>query len=110
MAKMKLKTLKIWTEREADIDETTLDLQNFTVDICRGLRREISRTKKTKNDEATASGNKEKLVSFNGKAEMWEKSKRLLLAYLNQIKGTNGVPLYYVIRDPEMESTYIEIT
>ena len=45
MAKIKLITLKRWTEREADIDETTLDI-NFTSDIYRELQREIARTKK----------------------------------------------------------------
>ena len=25
---------------------------------------------------------------------------------INQIKGIDGIPLYYVIRDPEMETTY----
>ena len=29
-----------------------------------------------------------------------------MTAYLNQIKGVNGIPLYYVIRDPELELTY----
>jgi hypothetical protein len=29
-----------------------------------------------------------------------------LTAYLNQIKNDNGVPLYYVIRDPNLENQY----
>ena len=33
MSKMRLKTLKRWTEREADIDETVLNIQDFTPDV-----------------------------------------------------------------------------
>ena len=106
MSKMRLKTLKRWTERQADVDEGALNIQDFTPEICRELQRELARTKKTKDDETSSQGTKEKLTSFNGKAESWGKSKRLLTAYLNQIKGVNGIPLYYVIRDPELELTY----
>ena len=28
------------------------------------------------------------------------------MAHLNQFLGMNGIPLYYVIRDPELEMTY----
>ena len=80
---MRLKTLKRWTERQTDIDETMLDIQNFTPDIYRESQRELARTKKTKEEETTAPSTKEKLTSFNGKAESWEKSKRLLMAHLN---------------------------
>jgi quinol monooxygenase YgiN len=49
---------------------------------------------------------REKLNTFNGKREQRMKVKRNLTAYLNQIRNDNGVPLYYVIRDPELEDQY----
>ena len=49
MAKMKLKTLKRWVEKEADIDKSTLDIQKFTPEVCKELQRELARTKKAKN-------------------------------------------------------------
>mgnify|MGYP003321269932 CR=1 FL=1 len=107
IVKMRLKTLKRWAEREADVDKTALYVQNFTADECCNLQREIARTKESGSDGGTISGSmKEKLTPFNGKAETWDRSKRLLIAYLNQIKGCNGDPLYYVIRDLDMETTY----
>ena len=30
----------------------------------------------------------------------------ILMVYLNQIKEVSGIPLYYVLRDPEMEDAY----
>ena len=65
MSKMRLKTLKRWTERQADIDEAMLDIQDFTPDVCRKLQRELARTKKTKEEETSVPGSKEKLASFN---------------------------------------------
>ena len=99
--------LKQWAKREADIDKTALNVQNFTADECRDLQREVARTKKCKSHGGTISGSmKEKLTPFNGKAETWDRSKRLLIAYLKQIKGCNMVPLYYIISDPDMKTTY----
>lgn len=37
---------------------------------------------------------------------MWDKSKRLLISYLNQTKNSAGVPLYYIIRDPDLKDKY----
>ena len=70
MSKMRLKTLKRWTEKESDLDEGALDVQNFTPDICRSLQKELARTKKSKGEEATASsGSKDKVPQFSGKTE-----------------------------------------
>jgi hypothetical protein len=49
---------------------------------------------------------KEKLSVWNGRHGTWQKIKRELMAYLNQIKNELGVPLYYVIRDPNLEDQY----
>ena len=37
---------------------------------------------------------------------MWDNSKRLLISYLNQTKNSAGVPLYYIIRDPDLKDKY----
>ena len=59
--------LKRWTDRQADIDEVGLDIQDFTPEVCRDLQRELARTKKSKEEETTSQGTKEKLEKFNGK-------------------------------------------
>jgi hypothetical protein len=61
---------------------------------------------KTGIQQTEKSTTKEKLNSFKGKRENWLKSKRELTAYLNQIKNEQGIPVYYVIRDPEQEEKY----
>jgi hypothetical protein len=107
MAKTRLKTLKLWAEESYDIDHT-ITIANFTEEKCREKQMKIAKaTSKTKTSgsESTSSG-KEKLRNFNGKRENWQNAKRDLNAYLNQIINENGVPLYYVIRDPDEEEEY----
>jgi hypothetical protein len=52
--------------------------------------------------------NKEKLPAFNGKRDNWLKAKRKLTAYLDQIKDEQGIPIYFVICNPEQEDKYCE--
>jgi Reverse transcriptase (RNA-dependent DNA polymerase) len=105
IAKTRLKTLKRWVEEEYDI-EGAIDISKFTDHVCRDLQRSIARSTKPTQQADKGATAKEKLPSFNGKRENWLKSKRELTAYLNQIKNEQGVPLYYVIRDPDQEEKY----
>jgi hypothetical protein len=108
LAKTRLKTVKRWVEDEFDI-EGNIDIRKFTEDICKERQRIIARSVKTtaqQVDKSTVS--KEKLSTFNGKRENWLKAKRELTAYLNQIKNEMGVPIYYVVRDPDQEEKYRE--
>ena len=55
---------------------------------------ELARTgRSSKNADKTSNTDKVKLPSFNGKAEQWNKSKRKLTAYLNQMRNTRNVPI-----------------
>jgi hypothetical protein len=80
-----------------------IDLNHFTAKVCRERQKAIAKSHKGTakySDKATSC---EKLNTFNGKREHWMKAKRELTAHLNQIKNDNGVPLYYVIRDPDLQ-------
>jgi hypothetical protein len=108
LSKTKLKTLKRWAEEEYDI-EGSVDIRKFTVGVCRERQRQLARTDKTVGQQTEkGTTTKEKLTTFNGKRDNWLKAKRELTAYLNQIKNTQGIPIYYVIRDPEEEERYRE--
>lgn len=108
IAKACLKTLKRWAEDEYDI-EGQVDIRKFNEEICKERQRNIARSTKAgvqPLDKGTTT--KEKLTLFNGKRENWLRAKRELTAHLNQIKNEQGVPIYYVIRDPDQEDKYRE--
>ena len=110
MAKTKLQALKTWAEEQYDTNEEVF-VQDFTADICREYQFKFARTKsrtQTKSDTTTTTTSKDKLRTFNGKPENWLNAKRELTAYLNQITNPDGIPLYYVIRDPDKEQEYRE--
>jgi hypothetical protein len=102
IAKTRLKTLKKWVEEFFDVNGV-VDVADFTADICRSNERETTKPSTT---QAEKSVTKEKLNVWNGRQDTWLKSKRKLMAYLNQIKNEHGIPLYYVIRDPNLEDQY----
>jgi hypothetical protein len=106
MSKTKLQTLKRWAEEQYDTYHE-INIADFTIDVCREQQMKFARSKdKTKTKSDTPATTKEKLRTFNGKHENWLNSKRELTAYLNQITNTDGVPIYYVIRDLENEEEY----
>jgi hypothetical protein len=106
MAKTRLKTLKLWAEEQYDINQT-IDIHNFTEEVCREKQMKIAKaTTKQKSSGSDSATSKEKLRNFNGKRENWLNAKRDLTAYLNQILNENGVPIYYVIRDPVEQEEY----
>ena len=107
MAKTCLKTFKMWAKESYDINHA-VNIRDFTMDVCRTNQMKIAKTtSKTKSSGTDGvSSSKEKLRSFNGKRENWTNSKRELTAYLNQLHNEAGVPLYYVIRDPDNEEEY----
>jgi hypothetical protein len=106
LARTRLKTLKFWAEAEDDIGNG-INLNHFTAEVCRERQKIIAKSTRSTNDTGDkATATREKLSTFNGKRENWGRAKRELIAYLNQIKNDNGVPLYYVIRDPDLEDQY----
>jgi hypothetical protein len=85
----------------------TVDIADFTIDICKENQKTMARSSKpsvTTTTDKTAS--KGKLRNFNGNRDLWPKSKRELTAHLNQIKNELGVLVYYVIRDMDDEQQY----
>jgi hypothetical protein len=102
---MRLKTLRKLAEETQDTfgDGAIMD---FTREICEERQRMMERTGKTVQQLERTSNTKEKLSIFNGNRENWHCSKRDLTVYLNQIKNNSGLPIYYVIRDPEQEERY----
>jgi hypothetical protein len=97
--------VKIWAENKDDVGNG-INLSLFTPEVCRERQKLIAKTTRATTDSSDKSTTSEKLNTFNGKREQWMKAKRELTAYLNQIKNDNGVPLYYVIRDPNLEDQY----
>jgi hypothetical protein len=105
IAKTHLKTLKNWVEDSFDI-HGIVDVAMFMADVCRESQRAIARTLKPSTTQAETSVTKEKLSVWNGRRETWQKSKKEITAYPNQIKNELGIPVYYVIRDPDLEQQY----
>ena len=105
MTKMRLKTLKHWVDAAFDqvIGQPTgtLDIRQFTVEVCRDLQRKLFRKggvgvsfKATTQPDV-----KDGIGTFNGKISTWKRAKRKFEAGLAQLKNENGIPLAYVIRD-----------
>ena len=77
------------------------------MEVCREKQRLIAKSTKTgSTSEKSGGATKEKLTIFNGKRDNWLKAKRELTAHLNQIKNESGIPIYYVVRDPDEEEKY----
>ena len=112
MVRTRMKTMKKWVEEEFDVEgEGNVDISKFTIEVCKEKQREISRSTGTSNQSSSSDKTittKDKLSIFSGKRGDWLNAKRKLTAYLNQIKNAQGVPIYYVIRDPEEEEKYRE--
>jgi hypothetical protein len=106
LAKMRLKTMKKWAEEEYDLNGN-VDIRAFTTVVCGERQMNIARSTKVSGQQVDKSSTtKEKLAVFNGKRENWTKAKRELTAHLNQTKNEVGIPIYYVIRDPDQEERY----
>ena len=84
---------------DIDISEFNNHKLNQTMDLLGG------KTDKT-SDKKESPSSKEFSKKFNGKSNEWDSSKKELEAYLNTRKNTQGIPLYYVIRDPNKEQQY----
>ena len=105
MAKTRLKALKLWTKEQFDIHKR-ITIHDFTQDVCKEKQMLIANPKSSTKTSSDSGSTKEKLRVFNGKRENWTNAKRELTAHLNQIINEEGVPIYYVIRDPESEQEY----
>ena len=105
MARMRLRALAQWSQEQFSLGiDYTVD--QFTAEVCREMQIKLTRPKSTSSTSERSTTTKTKLATFTGKREQWIKAKRELTAHLNQVKNTNGIPIYYVIRDPEQEEKY----
>ena len=75
MSKMKLKALKRWTEEQETLGKE-IDIRGFTLNVCRKIQRELSKSSRSKRDEERQSG-KARLSKFDGKAQHWDQCKGL---------------------------------
>ena len=82
MARMKLKALKRWTERQETLG-ISITVQGFTMDECRKIKRNLSRVVEGSTCAESRHDSKEKLEKFSGKGQHWEKCKRALIAHIN---------------------------
>jgi hypothetical protein len=105
MARMRLRALAQWSQEQFSLGiDYTVD--QFTAEVCREMQIKLTRPKSTSSTSERSTTTKTKLATFTGKREQWIKAKRELTAHLNQVKNINGIPIYYVIRDPEQEEKY----
>ena len=109
---MRLRALKSWIDTSLD-NYDSVDVTDFDGETCKNLQCKLAR--KTRGDSSSTGSSMEgkssdgtgmKLSVFDGKPENWEDSKRNLIAKLNQMKNSEGVPLYYVIRSDDEEENY----
>jgi hypothetical protein len=105
IAKTRLKTLKKWVEDVFNFNGV-VNVADFMTDVCRSNQREIAQTTTPSTTQTEMLVTKEKLNVWNGRRETWPKSKHKLMAYHNQIKNKRGIPLYYAIRNPNLEDQY----
>ena len=104
MIKMRLKTLKTWVDTAFDAvvgePSGTLDIREFTGDVCRERQRTLSRKSGVSFAKGTTSSadTKDGIGSFTGKIPVWKRAKRKFEAGLAQFKNEQGIPLSYVIR------------
>jgi hypothetical protein len=103
MAKMKLKTLRVWTINQSNLikdPDENIEILYFMEDICDKQQRKLALM-----DKSTKDGSQSKMAAgvtpgtFNGKGAAWPSSKRKFLAYLGQHRSRLGIPLIYVVRD-----------
>ena len=71
MARMKLKALKRWTERQETLG-ISVNVQGFTTDECRKIQRNISRVVEGSTRVESRHDSKEKLEKLSDKGQHWE--------------------------------------
>lgn len=90
-----------------------VDLNQFNRKKMDEILEELAKGTKRDRDSKprSSSGPKDSdLKRFSGKPEHWQEAKTSLITHLNTMRNDNGIPLYYVIRDPEDEERYRENT
>jgi hypothetical protein len=100
LCKMRIKAMHRCAE-ESQYTFGDVDIADFATVICEEQQRLLARTGCMSGQAERITAVKEKLNTFNGKRESWSKANRELTAHLNQIKNEVGIPIYYIIQDPE---------
>eukprot|EP00934_Nitzschia_sp_Nitz4_P002319 Nitzschia sp. Nitz4//scaffold471_size5685//193//5616//NITZ4_009210-RA/size5685-processed-gene-0.1-mRNA-1//1//CDS//3329552692//2319//frame0 len=120
---MRLRALKQWIDMQYDVHgpepdvrdpqaQPTWSILEFTPEVCQAIQRTLAKSKKGSSIGGNAEGSKGEAssdmtkIKFNGKPAQWEDCKRSFVSRMNQIKNDDGVPLYYVIRDPLEEEDF----
>ena len=99
--KMRLKALRLWLQDKEDVD-AEYDIDDFTEEECKEMLKKMSRKSSSSSSKDRSKKSDVKAPEkFNGKQRNWKTWKAEFEAYLSAIRGENGTPLSYIIRDDD---------
>ena len=101
-----LKALRRWATHQTNVQgPNQIDVIDFTIDTMTTWQRKgASTTSSDKTTHASGSDTGNTLKAFNGNQDDYVQAKRDLVTHLMRKKNAIGTPLYYVIREDEMEA------
>ena len=101
ITKMRLKALRLWLQDKEDID-AEYGIDDFTEEECKEMLKKMSRKSSSSSSKDRSKKSDVKAPEkFNGKQRNWKTWKAEFEAYLSAIRGENGTPLSYIIRDDD---------
>lgn len=107
MARLRLMALRRFSQDQWK-NFGVIDIEQFTRPKMDELLGELAKGKRPADTKprSTSAAKDSDLKRFSGKPEHWQEAKTSLVTHLNTMRNDSGIPLYYVIRDPEDEKIY----
>lgn len=107
MARLRLMALRRFSQEQWN-NFNRIDLDRFTRTKMDSILEDLAKGKRNNDSKPRPSSmvKDSDLKRFSGKPEHWQEAKTGLITHLNMMRNDNGIPLYYVIRDPEDEKLY----
>jgi hypothetical protein len=101
ITKMRLKALRLWLQEKEDID-AEYSVNDFDENECKEMLKKMSRKSSSSSvKERNKKSDVKAPDKFNGKQRNWKSWKAEFEAYLSALRGDNGTPLSYIIRDDD---------
>ena len=101
ITKMRLKALRLWLQDKEDVD-AEYSIADFNEEECKDMLKKMSRKSSSSSSKDRSKKSDVKPPDkFNGKQRNWKTWKAEFEAYLSAIRGDNGTPLSYIIRDDD---------
>jgi hypothetical protein len=101
ITKMRLKALWLWLQEKEDID-AKYSIIDFNEDECKIMLKKMSwKSTSSSHKDRNKKSDVKPPDKFNGKQRNWTTWKAEFEAYLSALKGENGTPLSYIIRDDD---------